>query len=232
MQARARSTHADVARVKGRGTTTGEGTCVSPLPVGASEAGASGLVCEWWVRSDCAGSRGGCSGLTADTHTRQNGHTRGRENGRSRSQDARQGTRRIVGARSFHCSHKREQSCVLVQQPPRARRAHARKVSRLTTATSRWRAVGHVRRETGVMEAPSTETVRSGSRAVRRGATTDGTLAQTQSLYSLSGLLQLYFTASFSRDCGLQIWETFTAGANTRERVQTDACSKKKQGVG
>ena len=38
----------------------------------------------WVVRSDCAGlqgSRGGCSGLTADTHARQNGHTRGRENG-------------------------------------------------------------------------------------------------------------------------------------------------------
>ena len=79
----------------------------------------------WVVRSDCAGlqgSRGGCSGLTADTHARQNGHTRERENGgrgRSRTQDARQGTRRIVGARGFHCScsHKREQSCVLVQLP-------------------------------------------------------------------------------------------------------------------
>ena len=91
--------------------------------------------------------------------------------------------------------------------------------------------MGHVRRETGVMQGQSTsKPVRSG-RAGQGGA--DGKLKQTQCLNSPFGFITAYWMASLGRDCGCEFGKLLQQSGNAREKGQTVAgARKKKQGVG
>ena len=78
--------------------------------------------------------------------------------------------------------------------------------------------MGHVRRETGVMQGQSTsKPVRSG-RAGQGGA--DGKLTQTQCLNSPFGFITAYWMASLGRDCGCEFGKLLQQ-ANAREKGQT-----------
>ena len=90
--------------------------------------------------------------------------------------------------------------------------------------------MGHVRRETGVMQGQSTsEPVRSG-RARGAGSGADGKLAQTRCLYSLFRFITANLMASFGRDCGCVFGKLLQqAGTPTKRGKRTQAPEKKKE---
>ena len=87
--------------------------------------------------------------------------------------------------------------------------------------------MGHVRRETGVMQGQSTsKPVRSG-RAGQGGAESDGKLTQTQCLNSPFGFITAYWMASLGRDCGCEFGKLLQQ-ANARERGKPSQAPGKK----
>ena len=86
--------------------------------------------------------------------------------------------------------------------------------------------MGHVRRETGVMQGQSTsKPVRSG-RAGQGGA--DGKLTQTQCLNSPFGFITAYWMASLGRDCGCVFGKLLQQAVTPRKRGKRTQAPEKK----